>query len=528
MGITVAGYTAHEPIGAGATAQVWRGVADDGRPVALKVFGTAPDEALRLARRELALAAEVDHPHLVELLEVVADGTSVVLVSELAVGGSLADLLARRGSLSPGETLTVLLPIASALATAHERGVLHGDVSPANILFDGAGRPLLADLGAARAAIEAGVPVSATPTHVGPEVARGAAPAASSDLFSLGAVALHCLAGRPAWNADDLRDVVIQSTVGQWPDPDGVPASAALLRVVRALLDADPARRPGAATVVLDLRQAGVPEPVDLAPELIPTGPVRPATVLRPDAVPPIVTPPRRDRNRSGTRVGRRRRAALAAGHRAPPRRRLRWLPAGAGVLLAIALAVQAGLWWAGWDRAEPSAIGSTAGRAGSATISSAPVSSGAAPATSGEPAGPTRSRVAGASAQAVVADWTTLIRELDARRAGALTTRDPALLDRVYAARSSARAADVRTISMLAAQGLSVMGARHELQTARRIADKSGTVQIEVVDALPSYQVVDDSGRVVGSTSARTAERRIIGLVRTSDGYRISTVTRD
>ena len=68
----------------------------------------------------------------------------------------------------------MLLPIASALATAHERGVVHGDVAPANILFDATGRPLLADLGAARAAVELGAPVSATPTHVAPEVARGA------------------------------------------------------------------------------------------------------------------------------------------------------------------------------------------------------------------------------------------------------------------------------------------------------------------------------------------------------------------
>lgn len=533
MGITVGGYTAHAPISAGGTAQVWRGVAEDGRPVALKVFDGAPDEALQLARRELALTAQVDHPHLVELLEVVVDGRSVVLVSELAAGGSLADLLARRGSLRPGETLTVLLPIASALATAHERGVVHGDVSPANILFDAAGRPLLADLGAAKAAVEVGAPVSATPTHVAPEVARGAATAASSDLFSLGAVALQCLTGRPAWAADDLRDVVIQSTVGQWPDPDEVAAPPVLLRVVRELLDADPARRPGAATVVLDLRRAGTPEPVDLAPELIPTGPVRPATRVRPDAVPASPAPRSRARDRIGALVGHRS-SAVTSGHRAPPPRpRLRWLVTGAGVLLAIALAVQAGLWWAGWDRSEPPAMTSEAGPTvspGRSVPGSATASGPAAPAapSSTPPSSTTgTSSVSGTSMRVAAPDWAQLIRVLDARRAAALTARDPALLDAVYASGSTARATDVATIDTLTARGLTVAGAGHELRTARRISDDGHTVQIEVVDALPAYRVTDGSGRVVGSTPARAAQRRIIGLVKTSDGYRISTLMR-
>ena len=143
--------------------------------MAIKVFGGSPGDAARLARREAALAAGVDHPHVVRVLDVVAEGDVVGLVTVLAGGGSLADLLARRGSLTVAETLTVLIPIASALATAHERGVVHGDVAPANIVFDLDGRPLLADLGAARAAVELAHQVSATPTHVAPEVAERAA-----------------------------------------------------------------------------------------------------------------------------------------------------------------------------------------------------------------------------------------------------------------------------------------------------------------------------------------------------------------
>src|SRR6185312_7555295 len=260
MVISMGGYTADEPVASGGSARVFRGHADDGRVVAMKVLDGPVDRALRRARREAALAAEVNHPHVLEVLDIVGGENTVVVVTPFADGGTLADLLARRGFLSVGEALTVLLPVAAAVATAHERGVVHGDLSPANILFETSGRPVLADLGAARAAGELGEPVSATPGYVAPEVARGAPLTAAADLFSLGAVALHCLTGRAAWNADDLRDVVIQSTIGQWPDPGQDPLPATLVTVLRGLLEAEPMRRPGAAGVVVDLRRSGVPE----------------------------------------------------------------------------------------------------------------------------------------------------------------------------------------------------------------------------------------------------------------------------
>lgn len=265
-------YRAIELIGAGGSARVWRGqVIGSGEQVALKVFGA---DQLPTARREAALAAAVDHPHVVRVLDVLGDDERAVLVTELATGGDLSDLLDRRDRLSPGETLTVLLPLAAALATAHERGIVHGDLSAQNILFDRAGRPLLADLGAGRAAAEGGGPVAATPTDAAPELARGGTPCAATDMFSLGSLALACLTGRHAWPADDLRDVLIQAAAGQWPDPADVDGPPLLIRAVRGLLEHDPDRRPGAATLVMDLRAAGRPEPLDLRLEAGPTPPV--------------------------------------------------------------------------------------------------------------------------------------------------------------------------------------------------------------------------------------------------------------
>ena len=265
MSFAVGDYQATVLLATGASAQVWRGRRlATGAVVALKVF---PADQLAAVRREAALAAAVDHPHVVTVLDVVADHDRVALVTEYAAGGDLADLLAGRGRLTPGQTLTVLIPLAAALATAHERQIVHGDISAGNIVFDQAGRPLLADLGAARAAMESGRAVQATPGDAAPELARAGVPTPATDLFSLGSVALACLTGRSAWPADDLRDVVIQAAAGQWPDLPDDAAPAPLVKAIRSLLEHDPDRRPGAATLVLDLRSAGRPEPLDIVVE---------------------------------------------------------------------------------------------------------------------------------------------------------------------------------------------------------------------------------------------------------------------
>src|SRR5690606_4753627 len=112
---------------------------------------------------EAGLLASVRHRHVVHLYDVlplteVGTGRpeAVVLVTQLAAGGSLAQLLSRRSILSPGELVTVLQPVAGALVDLHARGVVHGDLSTGNVLFRADGMPLLADLGTARVAGERG------------------------------------------------------------------------------------------------------------------------------------------------------------------------------------------------------------------------------------------------------------------------------------------------------------------------------------------------------------------------------------
>src|SRR2546427_529411 len=175
MSFTVPGYEVGQLLGFGSHGQVWRGqVARVGTPVALKRI-TAPDSATaRAARAEAALLSALSHPHLIELRECVVLENAVVLVLELADGGSLAELLSRRNRLTPAEVAASLSPVGAALAHAHNEGVLHGDVSASNVLFTPAGYPKLADLGVARM-FGAGFDALGTPAYVDPVVAAGGA-----------------------------------------------------------------------------------------------------------------------------------------------------------------------------------------------------------------------------------------------------------------------------------------------------------------------------------------------------------------
>ena len=138
----VPGYTLETRLGRGGSGEVWRAVPRrGGAPVAIKVL-VAGDPGRQA--REAVLLGQLDHPHLVRLLEVVhqprrGGAARVALVLELLAGGSLAGVLGLRGRLRPGEVVTALAPIAAAVAHAHEHGIVHGDLSPGNIVFTSEG-----------------------------------------------------------------------------------------------------------------------------------------------------------------------------------------------------------------------------------------------------------------------------------------------------------------------------------------------------------------------------------------------------
>ena len=103
------------------------------------------------------------------------------------------------------------------------------------------------------------------------------------------------------------------------------------------------------------------------------------------------------------------------------------------------------------------------------------------------------------------------------------MTGRNPALLDAVYTSDSSARTADERVIAGLLSKNLRVTGARHDVRTAQFVGN--APLRVAVQDSMPSYSILDVGGNVVGSTSSREQAPRILVLVSTPAGYRISEI---
>ena len=188
-------YALDEVLARGGVGEVWR--ARDlrlGRPVAVKVLhGAQADPHFRTRfRNEAQHAARLSHPNIAAVFdygeEAAEDGDEPTpfLVMELVEGESLADLLARRGRLGVGRTLSILRQLSSGLAAAHEAGVVHRDVKPANVLVRPDGIVKITDFGIAASAASAALTetgqVVGTARYLSPEQAagKGAPPPATS------------------------------------------------------------------------------------------------------------------------------------------------------------------------------------------------------------------------------------------------------------------------------------------------------------------------------------------------------------
>ena len=535
----VPGYTLEALLGRGGSGEVWRAVPRrGGAPVAVKVLVAGNPER---QAREAALLGELDHPHLVRLVEVVhqprrGGAARVALVLDLLDGGSLAALLARRGRLRPGEVVTAIAPVAAALAHAHENGVVHGDLSPGNIVFTADGRPVLTDLGVARVLGETAAG-EVTPAYVDPTVARGGAPGPASDVFGVAAAAFHALTGIAPWNAATPADTLDVAAAGLLPDlrelaPE---APADLLDVIARGLDPDPHLRGSAAAFALDLRHACRPEPVRLPVAGVPDtelgrtgrGPRTELTHQVPGRRPrpgPVVVPP--------TGGGEVRSAAVLRWLGARARPALARTAAGALVLLVLAGVGWLGLRWADADATAPTAAPSaspaaatSSAPASSAPASSASASSASAPTAAQEtaPAGPAgRQEVPGS-----VEDWRRLVQELYARRAQAFTMGAPDLLEGVYTPSSPHRAADEEHVAALTAAGEALRGFAPAVVEVTGVDAGEERAVVDLVDSRPAYEVLADDGSVRRTEPGRpTADVRMV-LLRTPEGWRIDTAER-
>ena len=227
-GHIVGGCRLVELLGVGGMGAVWKAqhLALD-VPVAIKLMlpiqELDPNAGERLLR-EARAAARLRHPNIVGVLNVGADAGLPFLVMELVEGQSLQTLLDQHGALPVGEAVGFALQILGALELTFEHGIVHRDVKPDNILIDKRGVAKLADLGLAK---QAGTEMSLTrtgavmgsPYYIAPEQAANSKTAdPRADIYSLGCVLFHMLAGTPPFAGATHIEVILKHIGGPIPD----------------------------------------------------------------------------------------------------------------------------------------------------------------------------------------------------------------------------------------------------------------------------------------------------------------------
>jgi serine/threonine protein kinase len=264
-------YRVVKRLGKGGMAEVY--LARDevlGRDVALKVMRPqyADDEDfVERFRREAENAASLSHPNIVSVYErgETRDGTHYI-VMEYVPGGTLKDLIKSDSPLPHGRVAAIAIQISQALQVAHERGIVHRDVKPQNVLLTDSGAAKVADFGVARAAADTTITrtdfVLGSAHYISPEQAMGHRVDRRTDLYSLGVVLYEMLTGNLPYQGETLGAIMMQHLSSEARAPkDANPNVPEWMDAVTVrLMDKDPeGRYASAAAVMRDLQQgAGI------------------------------------------------------------------------------------------------------------------------------------------------------------------------------------------------------------------------------------------------------------------------------
>jgi len=298
-------YRLIDRLGAGGMGEVWR--AEDPRLqrlVAIKILSERiandPEWKARFLR-EARTIAQLNHPNIATIYSIEQESDKLFIAMELVEGESLATVMSR-GALPPAEAVKIFKQVAEALAEAHDKGIVHRDIKPDNILVGKRGIKVL-DFGIAKqittaatstpTLTQAGLIVG-TPFYMSPEQALGRPVDARSDLFSLGVVIYEALAGKRPFEGESVTEtmmnIIMQEPVELSTIAPKVPP--ALTEIVGRSLQKKPERRYGSAGEMVDALSK-----VDFkAPPPKPATPAKPGkadvpTVAMPSAPQPTATP---------------------------------------------------------------------------------------------------------------------------------------------------------------------------------------------------------------------------------------------
>jgi hypothetical protein len=267
-------YRLVERLGAGGMSVVWRGFDEVlGRQVAVKVLppSTSTDPSFRRRlRAEAQAAARLSHPHITNVYDygeaTTVDGEPVpYVVMELVDGESLAAVLARSRRLPWPAAVRISSEVAAALAAAHARGIVHRDVTPANVMLTPAGAKVV-DFGISALIGENDIDpdgsLLGTPAYLAPERLEGGQVSPATDVYAVGLLIYRTLIGQLPW---DVGTTTALLRAHQYTEPEPLPPVEGLPSAVSALiarcLEKRPADRPSSAELahVLGTVSAGVP-----------------------------------------------------------------------------------------------------------------------------------------------------------------------------------------------------------------------------------------------------------------------------
>ena len=222
-------YRIEDRIGSGGMSTVYRAFDETlEREVAIKIMHSdisSDDAALERFRREARTVAQLSHPHVVMVIDAGEDGGHPYIVFEHVRGETLKDRIRREGPLPIAESIAYAIEIGRALQAAHERGLVHRDVKPQNVLIDEEGRAKVTDFGIARGLepsqstqLTTAGKVIGTTDYVSPEQAMGHEVSGQSDIYSLGIVLYEMLVGEVPFSGDSHVSIAMQHVREGLPD----------------------------------------------------------------------------------------------------------------------------------------------------------------------------------------------------------------------------------------------------------------------------------------------------------------------
>lgn len=250
---TIGRYKIIEELGKGGMGVVYKAEERESKEiVALKILPpelTIDPIFITRFKREADSIRQLDHPNIVKLYEVGEEGTTYFMAMEFVDGGSLHDLLHKEGKIELQRALKIALQVADALAYAHEKGIIHRDIKPTNIMLTKKREVKLTDFGVAKRIGKTQVTTTGTiigtPEYMSPEQTEGKFVDRRSDIYSLGAVLYEMLTGRVPFKGDTPMEVLRKQKFS-------LPEPARLLNpdipsrvdtILNCMLEKEPSRR---------------------------------------------------------------------------------------------------------------------------------------------------------------------------------------------------------------------------------------------------------------------------------------------